>query len=544
MPKQTLLAQGRQAISDRSWRAAHDFLTSADAETPLELDDVEQLAAACFLLALEDASVEIWARAYHGHLEAHDYPGASRCAFWAAFQLFQTGEPARGGGWLGRSQSALELCTEDCVERGYVLTPIAIQQVHQGNPEAALPMFDEALVKGKQFGDPTLLALARLGQAHARILLGEFDDGIRLLDEVMVSVTSDEVVPTVSGMAYCATIIQCQEVFDVHRAQEWTRVLSQWCESQPDLVPFRGQCLVHRAQLMQLKGDWSDAMREVQIARDRLGDPPGQPAIGLAYYEQGELHRVRGEFTQAERAYQQAHQVGHEPQPGLSLLWLKQGRHDVARSSIKRAVDECSVRNLRATLLAACVETNLACGSLDDARRAANELAEIAEELGAPMLRAMSDQQLGAVEQAIGEPDAALVRLRKAWAGWQSLDAPYEAARARVLMAQAFRELGELDSARMELDAARISFQQLGAAADLLAIDKFLNPDASQSTTLTPRELDVIRLLATGATNREIAVDLVISEKTVARHVSNLYNKLDVSSRAAATAYAYEHKLV
>jgi DNA-binding CsgD family transcriptional regulator len=216
----------------------------------------------------------------------------------------------------------------------------------------------------------------------------------------------------------------------------------------------------------------------------------------------------------------------------------------VARSSIKRAVDECSVRNLRATLLAACVETNLACGSLDDARRGANELAEIAEELGAPMLRAMSDQQLGAVEQAIGEPDTALVRLRKAWAGWQSLDAPYEAARVRVLMAQAFRELGELDSARMELDAARISFQQLGAAADLLGIDKLVDPGASQSTTLTPRELEVIRLVATGATNREIAVDLVISEKTVARHVSNLYNKLDLSSRAAATAYAYEHKLV
>ena len=545
MPLETPLAQGRQAVADRSWRAAYDLLTKADAETSLELHDVEALAATCFLLAIEDASIELWARAYHGHLDSGDYARAARCAFWAAFQLFQTNEPARGGGWLGRAQSALELCSQDCVERGYVLTPVAIQQVHQGNPEAALPMFDEALAKGEKFADPTLLVLARLGQAHAHILQGDYEKGLRLLDEVMVSVTSGEVAPTVSGLAYCATITQCQEVFDVRRAQEWTRVLSHWCESQPDLVPFRGQCLVHRAELMHLKGDWSDAMREVQLARDRLNDPPDQPAIGLAHYEQGELHRIRGEFTQAEQAYQRAHQVGHDPQPGLSLLWLQQGRHGVARSTIRRAVDACTVRNLRARLLTAYVETSIACGSLDEARHAADELATIAEVLGAPMVQAMSDQQLGAMQLALGDADASLALLRKAWAGWQSLGAPYEAARVRVLMAQAFRKLGEVDSARMEFDAAGISFQQLGAAADLLAIEKLVRPNEfAHVTTLTGRELEVIRLLATGATNRDIAVDLVISEKTVARHVSNIYNKLDVSSRAAATAYVYENKLV
>lgn len=546
MPNHTPLAKGRQAVADRLWRAAYDHLTVADAEGPLELDDVEKLAETCYLLAMEDESVDLWARAYHEHLNREDHPGAARCGFWAAFQLFQAGEPARGGGWLGRAQSALEMCADDCVERGYVLTPVAIQEVHQGNPQAALPMFDQALVKGEQYSDPTLMALARLGQAHARILLGDFQTGLGLLDEVMVSVTADEVVPTVSGMAYCATIIQCTEVFEVRRAHEWTRALSRWCESQPDLVPFRGQCLVHRAELMQLKGDWSDAMREVQLAGEHLANPPGQPAIGMAYYEQGELYRLRGQFTQAEQAYQQANQYGHPPQPGLSLLWSLQGRHAVAAKALEHALGDCAVRHLRARLLAAYVEVTIAGDALEPAREGSSELSTIAKELDAPMVRAMSDHQAGALERALGNPDKALTLLRRAWRGWQDLGAPYEAARVRLLMARVYQELGEPDSASMELDAARVSFEQLGAAADVVAVKKLSEPDSivAADTILTQRETEVIRLLASGATNREIALELVISEKTVARHVSNIYNKLDLSSRAAATAYAYENGLV
>lgn len=546
MPNRSPLSKGRQAVADRLWRAAYEFLTRADADESLELDDVETLAATCFLLALDDESVDYWARAYQGHLDVGDQAQAARCAFWAGFQLFQGGGAARAGGWMARAQAAVESCGKDCVERGYVLTASGIQEVFQENPDEALALFDQAKEKGEQFADPTLMALCHLGQAHARILRGDYSEGVRLLDEVMVSVTSDDVAPTVTGLVYCATIVQCQELFEIQRAHEWTRALSRWCESQPDLVPFRGQCLVHRAELMQLKGDWSDAMREVHLARERLGDPPGQPAIGMAYYEQGELHRLRGEFTQAERAYQQAHQLGHPPQPGLSLLWSQQGRHEVAARALRRAIDECQVRNLRARLLAAYVETSIACDALDQAGKAVAELTATAEELGAPMLRAMSDHQSGALQLALGDYDQALTVLRHAWRGWQDLSAPYEAARVRVLMTRAYRELGEPDSASMELDAARVSFEQLGAAADLVTINKLSEPAAAPTSgsILTQRETEVIRLLATGATNREIAVELVISEKTVARHVSNIFTKVDLSSRAAATAYAYEHGLV
>jgi ATP/maltotriose-dependent transcriptional regulator MalT len=286
-------------------------------------------------------------------------------------------------------------------------------------------------------------------------------------------------------------------------------------------------------------------MREVQLARDRLGDPPGQSAIGLAYYEQGELHRMRGEFSQAEKAYQQAHQMGREPQPGLSLLWLHQGRHGVAASAIKRAVDECFVRNLRARLLTACVEASIACGSLDDAAQASAELAMISDELDAPMLHAMSDHQAGALQLAVGEADQALTLLRRAWRGWQDLEAPYEAARVRVLIGLSCRGLGDLDSAELELDAASQIFAQLGAAPDMIRLDALHDPSAAVDRHgLTQRELEVLRLLVTGNTNHAIAAQLVVSDHTVRRHVQNIFAKLGVSSRAAATAFALQHDLL
>jgi len=295
---------------------------------------------------------------------------------------------------------------------------------------------------------------------------------------------------------------------------------------------------------MQLHGAWRDAMDAARRACERLSAPPGQPALGMAGYQQAELHRLRGQSAKAEEAYRQASRWGHPPQPGLALLRLAQGRVEAAAAA-RAAVDEAQGRAARARVLAAYVEIMLAADDVPAARAAAGELSETAAGLGMPFLHAVSAHATGAVLLAEGDTRAALAALRRAWTAWQELQAPYEAARTRVLVGLACRELGDEDSAEMELDAARWVFQQLGAAPDLARVEALSRKKAAKAAGgLTAREVQVLRLVAAGKTNRSIAADLFLSEKTVARHVSNIFTKLGLSSRAAATAYAYQHGLV
>lgn len=536
---------GRESFRRQAWADAFTQLSSADHEAALEPDDLGLLAVAAYLLGRDADSEQAWARAF-GLLESRGaVEGAARCAFWLAFELMNADEMARASGWLARAQRLLDGRATECAESGFLLLPGALQAVYAGDGQAALRGFAHAAGIGERFGDRNLMTLGRLGQGQALIALGRPAEGVTLLDEVMAGVAAGEVSPLVEGIAYCAVIGACYELFDIRRAREWTTALSHWCEAQPDLVPYRGQCLVHRSQIMQLHGSWPDALVEASRACEQLAQPPGQPALGMAFYQRGELHRLLGEFPLAEQAYREANHRGHEPQPGLALLRLAQGRLDAAQAAIRRPAGEPQDPLTRSRRLSARAEIALAADDIADARAVSDELSGIAGAIDAPALRAAADVAKGWVLLADKDPATALQVLRQAWRAWQQLQAPHEGARTRVLIGLACRDLGDEDGAQMEFDAARWAFSALGAAPDLARVELISQPSAGTATCgLTAREAEVLSLVAAGRTNRAIAGDLFLSEKTVARHISNIFTKLDVGSRAAATAYAYEHGLV
>ena len=539
------LDRGRSAFAAQAWSDAVAALAEAGRAAPLEPDDLERLAAAAWLTGRDAEATEAWARAHHELLATGEPRRAARCAIWLGFGLVLRGETVRGGGWLARARRVLADGPPDLAEHGWLLWWNAFQAFIAGDPAAALAGFEGAAALGERRGDADLAALGRVGAGRARIRLGEAGAGVALLDEVMVAVETGELSPIVVGDLYCTVLEGCQELFDLRRAQQWTEVLTGWCAAQQDLVPYRGQCLLHRAELLALHGAWPDALEEARRAAGRFLEPTGHPAAGEAAYQQGELHRLRGEAAEAEAAYRQASRWGREPQPGLALLRLAQGQAAAAGAAIRRALDEAGDPPTRARLLPAQVEIALAGGNVPAARAAAGELARVAAGLEAPLLVATAAAAEGAVLLAEGDPRAALAALRGAWAAWQELEAPYQAARAREGIGLACRALGDQDSAALELDAARWAYQRLGAAPDLARVEALAGGGpAGAAGGLTARELEVLRLVATGQTNRAIAAELVLSERTVDRHVSNILTKLGVPSRAAATAWAYEHGLV
>jgi DNA-binding NarL/FixJ family response regulator len=558
MVRSTEVQQGRDAYASRAWADAYEKLAAADARAPLDVPDLELLAVAAYLVGHDELTDELWTRAHTAWLRAHDARRAARCAFWLINDLIVRGEIARAGGWLARAQRLLDDAGHECAECGLLLVMAARLDAIRGSVRTASVAASRALEIGDRFGDAEVQAFGRLCVAQVRVGMGEGASAVPLFDEVMVAATVGDVSPIGVCILYCAVLDSCRQLFDVERSREWTAAFSRWCGTQPDLVPFRGQCLVHRAEIMRLSGAWPQAAEEAERACDLLsrlagagatvapGDvPQAKYPAGTAYYELAELARVRGDFARAEEAYRQASQFGQSPEPGLALLRLAQGRHSAAERSIRRVLGQPLPRWRRPDALAACVDIMLAARDTAAARTAAEELATLAEETRAPMLRASSAFATGSVLLAEGDAAAALTALRAAWAGWQELEAPYEAARARVLMGLACRALGDDDAAELELDAARRVLQRLGAAPELARLDD-LEREAERTGArgLTPRELQVIGLIAAGRTNHAIAQTLSISDRTVDRHVSNIFTKLDLSSRSAATAYAYEHGLV
>ena len=540
------LERGRSSFERKAWGDAHAQLSFADRQAALQPDDLERLAMATFLIGKDADSIDLWTRAHHERSSRGEAEAAAMCAFRVGMILMDKGDVAQAGGWFARAGRVIDEAGLDCVVQGYLLVPAALRTLFfEGDAARAHATFEQMAGIAHRFGDADLMALSRLGLGRALLGMNRVPEGVAFLDEAMVAVTSGEVSPLISGIVYCATIEACREIFDLRRAQEWTAALSHWCDSQPGLVPYRGQCLLHRAEIMQLHGAWPDAAGEAQRACDWLVQPQPQPALGGAYYQLGEIHRLRGAFAEAEEAYRQASQWGRSPHPGLAQLRLAQEQLDAAAAAIRRVVDEAGDVVGRSKVLPAYVEVMLAVDDVGAARAGADELSEIAATLGAPLLSAVAAQAQGSVLLAEGDPRGALAALRPAWTAWQEIEAPYEAARVRVLIGLACRALGDHDTGEMELNAARSVFTQLSASPALAALEKLSQKHTgAPAGGLTGREVEVLRLVAAGKTNRAIAADLVLSEKTVARHVSNIFTKLGLSSRSAATAYAYEHDLV
>lgn len=539
------LRRGRDCFERRAWRDAYDALSAADQVGRLDPLDVERLAIAAWLIGREADTIELLARAHQDFVAAGDATRAARCAFWIAFRLIENSNFAQAGGWLGRARRLLDERGLECAERGYLLLPMAIQKVGAGNYAGGHEIFGQAVAIGERFRDRDLVILARHGQGRSLVALGRVAEGIALLDEVMVGVTTGDASVIVAGVVYCSVLSVCAQIFDVRRAREWTAALTRWCADQPDLVPFRGECLVRRAEILRLQGAWPDAMEEARRAREALRHTSGQPIVGAAFYQLAEGYRLGGDLAKAEEAYREAGQWWRKPLPGLALLRLAQGRTDAAGAAIRRTLEESTDPATRAGCLGACAEIMLAAGDTAAARAASAELSDIARKLGAPFVDAVARRAAGAVLLATSDAHSALAPLRESLTTWLELDAPYEAARTRALLGLACRQIGDPEGAALELAAARQVFERLGAAPDIARLDALHRRDATAAPGgLSAREVQVLRLIAAGKTNRAIAQDLAISEKTVARHVSNIFTKLNLGSRSAATAYAYQHGFV
>jgi DNA-binding NarL/FixJ family response regulator len=539
------LERARGLVADQLWMDAYESLARADRSGVLGAADLELLATCAYMIGREGEYLGMLERAHRTHMDHGQALAAVRCAFWIGVTLAQKGEMGRASGWLGRAQRLLDQDKGEGVERGYLLLPGVFEHEATGDLDAAAARAAEAASIGERFGDADLFALAAHEQGHVLIRTGHLSEGLRLLDEVMVAVTAGELSPIVSGIVYCGVILACQDAHQARRAREWTAALTDWCERQPDLVAFTGRCLVHRAEIMQLNGSWLEALEEAKRAAERCiqGENPG--AAGEAWYRQGEIRRLIGDASAAEDAYREARRLGREPQPGLALLRVAQGKVDAAAAAIRRVATETTEPAKRVDLLPAYVEIMLAAEDVEAARSACRELARIADGHENEALGAMAAQARGQVELAGADIERALAHLRHAEKVWRELQAPYETARVRELLAHACREQNDEDTATLELEGARDAFAGLGAAADLARVNSLIGAIGPVDPHgLTRRELEVLRHLAAGESNKAIAAELVLSVRTVDRHVSNIFAKLGVSSRTAATACAHERRLI
>ncbi len=547
------LNRARQAFARGDWPAAHEAFARASQDLPLSGADLESWATAAYLLGQDDEFVRLLDSAHQRHLDHGDVLRAARCTAWLACNLAAAGAQAPAAGWVSRTRRLLAGAEGESAQGGYLALAESLTAVQRGDREEVVSAAERAVAAGSRFHDHDLesLALHVLGRAELR--RSRVDEGLALLDEAMTVLASSVTNPFVIGIVYCSVIDACRSIFSLRRAHEWTEALGRWCDTQPGLVAFHGECSVARAEMLVLRGAWMDAAAEANRAAQRVA-LWAAPRIGAAaMYQLAEVHRLRGDFTEAEGLYEQVARESGQPYPGLALLKLRKSDPLAAYRSLVMRLDETRDPLKRVRLLPAVVEAGVALLAGDvngqreeviaEVRTAAAEIGQIADVYHSPALRAMADHAAGEVALVRGDVPAAAAALRSAADAWYSLEAPYQAARARASLGRAYLVQGDAGDAELEFAAARAVFEELGAKPDLKALDA-LTGSASDPSGLSPRELQVLSLLANGASNRSIATELGISERTVERHVSNIFDKLAVGSRTEAAAYALRNGLV
>jgi DNA-binding CsgD family transcriptional regulator len=532
------VARAREAAARREWHQAFDLFAAADEQSSLDSGNLDLWATAAYLIGDTDTAVEARAREHQIRLDRGEIAAAVRSGFWVSFILVNTGRSAQAGGWMARSRRLAEHLGDDAPEHGYLQVLSAFRQAAiEGAYHDAIGSARRAVERGRGGGDEDLIALGLNIIGRALIRSGEGEAGLVHLDEAMAAVVAGVLSPMVAGTVYCSLIEGCEEIGELRRAREWTDALSRWCERQEGMVTFTGQCLTHRAEVLRHQGDLEAAARAAREARDRFAGAADELLTGGAWYQLAEVLRIRGDLSGAEDAYRRAAEWGHEAHPGLALLWVGEGKLEAAEAAMRRLDAEWTGPTKQLRMLPTLVEVMLAVGDIATADRAAVELTDVAEALGTEGAAARAAHAMGAVALAEQSFERALVSLRTAVDLWRSLGVVYETARSQLLIARACRELGDLETASLETEAALRALADIGARVPETQTEH--NPQG-----LTPRELEVLRLVASGLTNQEIAERLFISVRTVDRHVANILTKLGVPSRTAATAYGYEHRLI
>ncbi|QLY29333.1 helix-turn-helix transcriptional regulator [Nocardia huaxiensis] len=537
------VARGRAAHRAGLWADAYDLLHRCDGREDLGPDDLEILAEAAHFTGRLEESVEVRTRVYRAHQARGAASAAAMTAYRNCLVLLLRGSVAEANGWLTRARHLLEPEPEGAVH-GYVSTAEAEMCYFAGDPVRSLAAAKRAVELGRRCAEGDLLNIGRHQVGRALVALDEIASGMDELDEAMLAAIGGELEAYAGVWIYCSSIYVCDDLGDVDRASQWTAAFQRWVSGRRQAGVWSGSCRAHRSRILRRQGDWADAEREARRACVEGCETVAWDTAN-AWYQIGEIRRLVGDLSAAEDAYARAVGYGWDAQPGFSLLRAAQGDYRSAGAGLRRALAENPAnRAERVRLLPALVEIAIGGGDLEGARTAVGELSLLAQGRERA-IRASAAQCAGALHLAENDVPAALPPLREAGRLWAELDFPYENARVLHLLGVACRMAGDDDAARLHWRSAREVFARLGATPDVKEIDNLLGGARPQPLPagLSPREAEVLRLVAAGLTNHAVAQALSLSEKTVARHVSNIFTKIGVSTRAAATAYACRHGL-
>lgn len=492
------LETGREAARRHAWRDAYRLLREADEAGGLGAADIENLAEAAWWTGHLDEALALRARAYAAFAQAGERERAALVASTLAIDHIVKGAMSVAGGWIGRAESILGSEAESAAH-GHVALARGLNALERGELAAAKDDLARARELAARYGDRSLEALAHVFQGMVLVMSGGVDAGLALLDEATSAALSGELEPLATGVVYCVTIDSCQALGDCGRAAEWTEAANRWCD-RLDITGFPGACRIHRAEVMRLRGEWPRAEQQALEACEELRDYNAF-ITAAGYYEIGEIRRRRGDFAAAEEAYAMARDYGREPEPGLALLRLAQGKVEAAARAIVRELEREDLDPLsRARRLPAQVEVALAAGELKRARDAADELERIADAYKVDNRRTPAHE--GAVRLARGQIQlaerdwkGAAASLRAARDTWAKVGAPYETSHARLLLGLAYRSDGDEEAARDELTAARRGFEQLGAVLDLQRAAELLGEARTQRTFMFTDIVDSTRLV-------------------------------------------------